>query len=146
MTTQERANKDVIHRFIDEFVNEQNYALVDDIFTEEYTRHDPASPESESGPEPWVESMKGLHRAFPDAAVHVGELIAEGDLVSFEGTLTGTHRGAFRGIEPTGTSIEIQGNAMHRVRDGQIAETWATWDFLGLLTQLGVVEPWGSER
>lgn len=85
--------------------------------------------------------MKGLHQAFPDGEVHIGELIAEGDLVAFEGTMTGTHQGNFRGIEPTNTSIEIQGNAMHRVRDGQIAETWATWDFLGLLTQIGAVEP-----
>mgnify|MGYP006294920703 CR=1 FL=1 len=141
MTTQEQANKNVIQRFISEFVNDKNYDLVDDIFTDEYTRHDPASPESESGPGPWIESMKGLHQAFPDGEVHIGELIAEGDLVSFEGTMTGTHQGDFRGIEPTNTSIEIQGNAMHRIRDGQIAETWATWDFLGLLAQIGVVDP-----
>jgi predicted ester cyclase len=55
--------------------------------------------------------------------------------------MTGTHQGDFRGIEPTDSSVEIQGNAMHRVRDGRIAETWATWDFLGLLTQVGVVDP-----
>lgn len=139
MTTQD--NKAVIQRFISEFVNEKKYDLVDDIFTEDYTRHDPASPESKSGPGPWVESMKGLHQAFPDGEVHIGELIAEGDLVAFEGTMPGTHQGDFRGIEPTNASIEIQGNALHRVRGGQIAETWATWDFLGLLTQIGAVNP-----
>ena len=141
MTTQEQDNKAVIRRFISEFVNGKHFDLVDDVFTDDYTRHDPASPESESGPGPWVESMEGLHQAFPDVEVHIGELIAEGDLVSFEGTMTGTHQGEFRGIEPTNASIEVQGNAMHRVRDGQIAETWANWDFLGLLTQIGAVEP-----
>lgn len=141
MATQEQDNIGVVQRFIHEFVNEKNYDIVDEIFTEDYTRHDPASPESESGPGPWVESMKGLHQAFPDGEVHIGNLVAEGDLVSFEGTMTGTHQGGFQGIEATNTSIEIQGNAMHRVRDGQIAETWATWDFLGLLTQIGAVEP-----
>ena len=141
MATQEQDNKAVVQRFIDEFVNDKNVHLVDDLFTEDYTRHDPASPESESGPGPWVESMKDLNQAFPDGEVHIGELIADGDLVAFEGTMTGTHQGTFRGIEPTDTSIEIQGNAMHRVRDGQIAETWATWDFLGLLTQIDAVEP-----
>jgi steroid delta-isomerase-like uncharacterized protein len=141
MATHTEDNKAVIQRFISEFVNEQNYDIVDDIFTEDYTRHDPASPESESGPAPWVESIKGLHQSFPDSKVHIGELIAEGDLVAFEGTMTGTHREEFRGIEQTNTSIEIQGNAMHRLRDGHIAETWATWDFLGLLTQIGALEP-----
>lgn len=141
MTTNEQDNKEVIQRFIGEFVNDENYDLVGETFAEDYTRHDPTSPESESGPGPWVESMKGLHLAFPDAEVHIGELVAEGDLVAFEGTMTGTHQGEFRGIEPTDASIDIQGNAMHRVRDGRIAETWATWDLLGLLTQVGAVEP-----
>lgn len=141
MATHEQDNKAVIQRFISEFVNGRNYDFVDDLFTEDYTRHDPASPESKSGAEPWVESMEGLHRAFPDGEVHIGQLIAEGDLVAFEGTLTGTHQGDFRGIERTNASVEVQGNAMHRLSGDQIAETWATWDFLGLLTQIGAVEP-----
>lgn len=145
MVTQEQDNKAVVQQFISEVVNDKNYDRVDDLFTEDYTRHDPASPETESGPGPWVESIKDLHTAFPDGEVHVGELIAEGDLVAFEGIMTGSHQGTFRGIEPTDTSFEVQGNAMHRVRDGRIAETWATWDFLGLLTQIGAVDSPGRE-
>lgn len=79
-------------------------------------------------------------KRFPTARVHVGEIIAEGDLVAFEGTMTGTHEGPFRGVDPTQTTIEIPGNAMHRIRDGQIAETWATWNFLMALQQLGAAE------
>ena len=139
MATQEQDTKAVIQRLIGEFVNDNHYDLADDIFTEDYTRHDPASPESETGPGPWVESMQDLHQAFPDGEVHIGELVAEGDLVAFEGTMTGTHRDDFRGIEPSTTSIEVQGTAMHRVTGGQIAETWATWDVLGLLQQIGAV-------
>lgn len=52
MATQEQDNEAVIQRFINEFVNDKNYDLVDNIFTEDYTRHDPVSPESESGPKP----------------------------------------------------------------------------------------------
>lgn len=141
MVTQQQENKEVVQQFISEFVNGQNYDLVDDIFTEDYTRHDPASPEAESGPGPWVESMKAMNQGFPDGKVHIGELITDGDMVAFEGTMTGTHQGDFRGIDPTNASIEIQGNAMHRIREGQIAETWATWDFLGLLAQIGAVDP-----
>ena len=141
MATQDQDNETVIRRFISELVNGKNYDLADEIFTDDYTRHDPASPEIDSGPGPWIESMRALNAAFPDSEVHIGELIADGELVAFEGTMTGTHQGTFRGIEPTNTSVEIQGNAMHRVSDGQIAETWATWDFLGLLTQIGGVEP-----
>lgn len=138
-TTQE--NKALVRRFVDEVVNDHRYELIDELFTSDYTRHDPDSPETEPGPGPWSESLKELHTAFPDGEIHVGELIAEHDLVSFEGKMTGTHRGEFMGIEPTDASIDVQGNAMHRVRDGRIAETWATWNFLGVLQQIGAVEP-----
>lgn len=141
MTTQELDNKAVIQRFITEFVNEKNHDPVDDLFTGDYTRHDPTSPEPESGLGPWVESLKRSVQAFPDAEVRTGELIAEGDLVSFEGTMTGTHEREFRGVEPPNTPIDIQGNAVHRVREGQIAETRAAWDFPGSLTRTGAVEP-----
>ena len=55
--------------------------------------------------------------------------------------MTGTHEGSFRGVDPTNTHIEVQGTAMHRIREGRIAETWATWDFLGIMTQIGALEP-----
>jgi steroid delta-isomerase-like uncharacterized protein len=140
MTTTTQDNKALVRRFIDEVVNGQRYELIDELFTSDYTRHDPASPETEPGPGPWSESLKELHTAFPDGEVHVGELVAEDDLVSFEGTMTGTHRGELWGIEPTGASVAVQGNAMHRIEEGRIAETWATWNFLGVLQQIGALE------
>ena len=144
MITPQPDNKAVIQRFIRGFVNDKNNDLGADILTEDYTHHDPASPEADSGPGPWVAAVKGLHQALPDGEVHIGELIAEGDLVSVAATMTGTHQGAFRGIEQTGTAIEIRGNAKHRVSDGQIAETGATWDVRGLPAQIGAVEPRGE--
>jgi len=140
MATDTRTEAAVVQQFIDEVVNGKEYDRIDDLFTDDYTRHDPASPEIEPGPDAWAESLKQLHAAFPDSEVHVGEVVSEGDLVAFEGTMTGTHRGEFRGVEPTDIEFEVQGNAMHRVKDGKIAETWATWDFLGILQQVGAVE------
>jgi steroid delta-isomerase-like uncharacterized protein len=140
MTTASQRNKELVQRFIDEVVNEQNYDRVDELFTPDYTRHDPDTPMDERGPEPFVEALKQLHAAFPDGEVHVGEMVAEDDLVAFEATMTGTHEGAFGEIDPTHTSVEVRGNAMHRIRDARIAETWATWDFLGALQQPGTAD------
>lgn len=144
MATRTRESKELVQRFISEMVNGKNYELADELFTADYTRHDPDTPGDEQGPEPFVDALQQLHEAFPDMEVYVGEIIAEDDLVAFEGTMTGTHEGVFRGVEPTHTTIEIAGNAMHRIRDERIAETWATWNFLGALQRFGVVEePFG---
>jgi steroid delta-isomerase-like uncharacterized protein len=140
MATTPRENKELGRRFVTEIVNGRNYDLAEELFTADYTRHDPDTPADEEGPAPFAESLKQLHDAFPDGEVHVGESIAEDDLVAIEGTITGTHEGDFKGIEPTQQTIEIPGIAMQRIRDGQIAETWATWDFLGVHQQVGELD------
>lgn len=139
MSTTTRENETVIREFISA-ANDQHYDRVAALFTDDYTRHDPDAGVDERGPGPFIEALKRLHEAFPDSEVHIGELIAEDDLVAFEGTMTGTHEGSFRGIDPTHRQMEIPGNAMHRLRDGQIAETWATWNFLACLEQLGAID------
>lgn len=98
MTPTKRENKELVQRFIRE-ANEKNCDRVAELLTADYTRRDPDTPGDERGPEPFVEALQQLHEAFPDSEVHVGEIIAEEDLVAFEGTMTGTHEGPFRGIQ-----------------------------------------------
>ena len=45
------------------------------------------------------------------------------------------------GIEPTGKSYEMTGMAMRGVKDGKLTESWAVWDMLGTMEQLGALEP-----
>lgn len=120
--------------------NDLYYGLAERLFRDEYTRHDPNTSMDQNGPQPFIENLAKIHEAFPDQEIQIGEIIAEDDQVAFQGTWTGTHEGEFRGIEPTNTSFEISGNAVHRVRDGEITETWAIWDVLGILEQIGAVE------
>jgi predicted ester cyclase len=84
-------------------------------------------------------TLEGQRSAFPDWKIAVGELIAEGDLVASTLTFTGTHRGRFRSIEPTGKSVNFTGVHIERVRDGKIVEMWHRPDFLRLLMQIGAV-------
>ena len=56
-------------------------------------------------------------------------------------TIRGTHRGDFRGIAPTGRQVAFGGIAVDVMRDGIRVDGWAQLDNLGLLAQLGAVEP-----
>ncbi len=132
-------NKEIVNRLINEFVNEGNEAVADQLLAEDYVRYDPDAPSGAQGADEFKEMIRMFGEAFPDAEVKIEEMIGEGDLVVFRGTETGTHEGEFVGHEPTGETFEITGLAMHRVRDGQIAETWANWDMLGMMQQLGIV-------
>lgn len=139
--TMERDNEAVVRRLIDEFVNAGEYDVTDELFADGYVRHDPsasATADTETqGPASFREMIEGQRTAFPDLEVTIDEVCADGDLVTFRGTSRGTHEGTFMGIDPTGETIEVTGLAMHRVQDGKLTETWANWDTLGLLEQLG---------
>lgn len=77
---------------------------------------------------------------FPDLEHTVDAMIAEGDWVVTRFRITGTHKGLFQGIEPTGEAVEIHGMAMERVENGRIVERHLVEDLLDFYLQLDAVE------
>ena len=82
--------------------------------------------------------------AFPDLNVTVEDSIAEGDKVVQRLSQTGTHEGEFMGVEPTGRKVTSSGIIIGRLEDGKAVKEWAQLDQMGLMQQLGVVEPPGE--
>ena len=80
-----------------------------------------------------------LLAAFPDWHGTIEDLVAEGDKVVVRLTYTGTHRGEFWGIPPTGKGFTITSVELYRIADGKVVESWVGSDRLGLLQQLGVI-------
>jgi steroid delta-isomerase-like uncharacterized protein len=79
------------------------------------------------------------HRAFPDCANDIEDLIATDDRVVVRYRFSGTHEGEALGVPATGRRVETTGIAIFRVEDGTITEEWAVDDVDGLLRQLGAV-------
>lgn len=77
--------------------------------------------------------------AFPDTELEINDLILEGNKVAARITASGTHKGALMGIAPTGKRVSITGTSITHVRDGKQVESWASYDQLGMLQQLGVM-------
>jgi predicted ester cyclase len=61
-----------------------------------------------TGAQKLKEVFARLHRAFPDLHVTVEDLIAEGDKVVARDSVTGTHRGEYMGLPPTGKSVTYE--------------------------------------
>jgi steroid delta-isomerase-like uncharacterized protein len=96
-------------------------------------------PMGVTGPRALKEVFARLHRAYPDLHVTVEDLIAEGDRVVSRNSVTGTHRGEYMGIQPTGKSVSYNEMFLLRFRNGRIAETWAVVDVLSQMRQLGAI-------
>jgi len=80
-----------------------------------------------------------LMSAFPDFNKSIDDMVAEGDKVVLRYTIEGTHKGTFAGIPATGKHVSIKGNEIYKIEGRKILEWWDFADYLGLMTQLGVV-------
>lgn len=71
------------------------------------------------------DEAEGLHRllthAFPDLHVGIEDTIAEGDRVVARLAFTGTHLGAFHGMEPTGRTVGFGAIRIYRLADVKVA-------------------------
>lgn len=56
-------------------------------------------------------------------------------------TSMGTHKGTFMGIEPTNKELSWTGISIDRIANGKIVESWANYDMMGMMQQLGAVSP-----
>ncbi len=142
MTKAITPNVEDLARHAVEQYNKKNYDVFDEAFAEDEIDHGPTG--ETRGPEGPKEGLKTLHNAFPDLEITIDELIAEGDTVALRSTQRGTHEGEFMGIEPTGKQIEVENMVFARFEDGKVVERWIQSDRLGLMQQLGAVDPPGE--
>ena len=96
-------------------------------------------PIAVTGPQAMKEVFARLHRAYPDLHITVEDMIAEGDKVVSRNSVTGTHRGEYMGIPPTGKSVTYNEIFILRFLNGRIAETWGVVDVLSQMRQLGAI-------
>ena len=77
--------------------------------------------------------------AFPDLSAKIEEIVAEGDKVAIRVINTGTHKGDFQGIPPTGKEVSFEGRDFITLRDGKIVEQQAGVDMMELMQQIGAI-------
>jgi predicted ester cyclase len=132
-------NKAIVRRMFE--VNEQGKLDdIDRITAHNWVNHDPSLPPMQ-GLE-GARQLAGLfHGAFRDARVTIEEMIAEGDKVATRFSFSGTHKGNFMNLAPTGKKISVTSTGIFQVVGGKLTDNWVNFDALGLMQQLGVVPP-----
>ena len=135
-------NKAVVRRFIEEVFNKGNMAVADEVLTSNYVYHSNTMGEIK-GPEGLKQFATMIRTVFPDLHVTIDDMVAEGEMVAYHLTLTGTFRGEFRSIAPTGKQINIPVAHFVRFEGGKEVEETPFWDSFTFYQQLGVSPPTG---
>jgi predicted ester cyclase len=129
-------NKALLRRFFDEIINKRNFPIVDEFIAPGWIKdwvNDSVPPDG------FNLSAFGILYSFPDLQVTIEDDFAEGDKVGTRGYCTGTHKGDFEGLAPTGKQVKFAAIDLWRVENGKLVETWHQIDHSGLMKQLGLV-------
>jgi steroid delta-isomerase-like uncharacterized protein len=130
--------KQLICDFYKEVWDRGNVDVCERVFAPDCVRHDLRPTQALPGPEGQKRIAAEFRAAFPDLRFEVEIVLAEDDFVAARWTASGTHSGAWAGIEPTGRSMSFSGVNIFRFENGLVAEIWNHRDDLGLMQQLGV--------
>jgi steroid delta-isomerase-like uncharacterized protein len=130
-------NKAVIQSFFDK-LNARDFAGAQALMTEKCIHHTAGLGGGDKyGAKEWRGMVEMLWTAFPDRAITVHQIVGENDRAAARLTWTGTQKGEYSGIAPTGKSVEVNGMSIFLVQDGKIFEQWIEQDILALHQQLG---------
>jgi len=84
-----------------------------------------------------------IHQAFDGPKLTFHDVFSNGDRLAVRFTMTGTHRGEFLGIAPTGRDVVVDGITVLHFTNGRCVERWSSVDMYAWLAQLGAVPPLG---
>ncbi len=129
-----KENKAIVCEFIEAY-NERKLNLIDSFVSPDYVDHS-----NNVGREGLKQLIAGGLNAFPDWHETIEDIIAEGDKVWVRLTYTGTHKGEFMGLSPTGKKIEAKAVDIYRIVNGKLAEYWNVTDNINILKQVGAID------
>ena len=116
--------KRLVRRLVDEAINGADLDVLDELCT------DRLAPKLRR-------TFEQFRAAFPDWRQEVVELVEEGPTVVARFRCTGTHRGEWEGLPPTGRTMRIDEVYFFRVADGRLSGVWGLEDTWTRMRQLG---------
>ncbi|HEX2658837.1 MAG TPA: ester cyclase, partial [Polyangia bacterium] len=112
--------RNLITRYFEDLWNRGDASLIDELLHPDYVNHSPGSPTmaTDRTGVAWV--LGALRTAFPDLRYVIEDMVVGDDAVAVRTTMTGTHRGDFFGLAPTGRAVRVNQMNFERFRDGRI--------------------------
>lgn len=125
-TADTAANKAVVAQAVDRVINNGDLDAADEFF----------SPGVAADAKAWVAPFRA---SFPDVRMSAVALVGEGDTVVGHFRCSGTHRGRWLGMEPTGRSFtDVDEVYWFTLEAGRITAWWGLEDNDARLRQLGL--------
>lgn len=132
-------NKSIVRRMYEEVWNKRNLEAAKELIAPSHAVQLFDMADSGVGPEAYARNVVQFVRAFPDLKFTVIDMVGENEKVVALWNISGTHRGEFRGIAPTGKKISVDGITINQLADGKIIDSYVSVDMWSMMQQLGAV-------
>lgn len=123
-------------RVLVELWNTANPDLAHEVFTATAEYRQPGM-QPIHGPKEIAHWVAAVHTAFPDFRMALTRTMTDNNQFVHCWTCTGTHRGDFMGVPPTGKRVEVHGVTLGHTSHGRVNEATVYYDRLGFLEQIG---------
>ena len=100
----------------------------------------PSPPGAPAGPAGVKPLLAQLTTTFPDLKLTIEDILQDGNKVVVRARMAGTQKETFMDFPSKNRKMDIQVVDIHEFKDGKIARTWHTEDWMSGLRQLGVFE------
>ncbi len=134
------SNKAIAAQVLERAFNQGDLSVIDQLVAKDGIDHQ--EPQGTDIRAHLKEVVTRMRTGIPDLHFEMHEILAEGDLVSFRATMTGTHTGPFdtgmgRVLPPTGNKVSVPHMYILRFVDGKNTDLWHVWDTASMMRQLG---------
>lgn len=136
----DRSNATRMRQLFEEAWTDGDLEVVDEIVADSFAFTRGGEIQT-GGAELYKNLIRTTREMFPDMEYRVEDLIVgdDGDAVTVRWTVTATHEGEYKGVEPTHQSIEMEGLELNKFDGGRLVETCTYPHWVGFLEDIGVL-------
>lgn len=126
--------------------NEGDADVVDEVVDDDFV-FNRGGVVHEGGADLYKELIDFSRETFPNMEYSLEDVIGgeDGNKVVIRWEMTGTHEGEYKGIPPTGQTVEMEGIEINRFEDGKLVEMWTHPNWIGFLEDIGTLPFDGSK-
>lgn len=131
------ANKEILIKYFDEGVNMHNLNRLNEYFSQDYIWHQMNGTDSHSRQDSsHIAALRFIYMAIPDIQYTIINMVAEGDMIAVNSTVTGTAKSEMFGLPAAQKKISFKQMFFFRFVKNKIKEEWEVADVDGIKTQL----------
>ena len=116
--------------------NKKDLSILDKVISPDF--YDPTF--KLRGAEGYKQFETAFFKGFPDWIETIEDIIAEGDKVWVRFTATGTHKGEWLGLAPTGKKVTTKAVQIWRLVDRKVVAKHSIMDWGDAFIKLGIIE------